>query len=109
MYDVIIVGGGHNGLTCAAYLSRAGRRVLVLEANAELGGFVLSGDVPGAPGFRMNTFGFEFPFVALKPSIVDELELSRLRVAVDAAGPAQHLPQSPGHAVLALPRPEQDL
>jgi len=38
LYDVIIVGGGHNGLTCAAYLSRAGRRVLVLEANAELGG-----------------------------------------------------------------------
>ena len=77
MYDVIIVGGGHNGLTCAAYLARAGRRVLVLEANAELGGFVVSGDVPGAPGFRMNTFGFEFPFVALKPSVVDELELSR--------------------------------
>jgi beta-carotene ketolase (CrtO type) len=77
VYDVIIVGGGHNGLTCAAYLSQAGRRVLVLEANAELGGFVVSGDVPGAPGFRMNTFGFEFPFVQLKPSIVDELELSR--------------------------------
>jgi beta-carotene ketolase (CrtO type) len=78
LYDVIIVGGGHNGLTCAAYLARAGRRVLVLEANAELGGFVLSGDIPGAPnGFRMNTFGFEFPFVQLKPSIVDELQLSR--------------------------------
>ena len=77
MYDVIIVGGGHNGLTCAAYLARAGRRVLVLEANEELGGFVLSGDVPGAPGYRMNTFGFEFPFVALKPSVSEELDLAR--------------------------------
>jgi beta-carotene ketolase (CrtO type) len=77
LYDAIIVGGGHNGLTCAAYLARAGRQVLVLEANAELGGFVLSGDVPDAPGFRMNTFGFEFPFVRLKPSVVDELQLSQ--------------------------------
>ncbi len=36
--DVIVVGGGHNGLVCAAYLGRAGRRVLVLEAIAAVGG-----------------------------------------------------------------------
>jgi beta-carotene ketolase (CrtO type) len=77
LYDAIIVGGGHNGLTCAAYLARAGRKVLVLEATDELGGFVQSGDVPGAPGFRMNTYGFEFPFVGLKPSVAEELRLSK--------------------------------
>ncbi len=37
-WDVIVVGGGHNGLTCAAYLARAGQRVLVLEARERLGG-----------------------------------------------------------------------
>ena len=37
-WDAIIVGAGHNGLTCAAYLARAGRRVLVLEARPRVGG-----------------------------------------------------------------------
>ena len=37
-WDTIVVGGGHNGLTCAAYLARAGQSVLVLEARSRLGG-----------------------------------------------------------------------
>ena len=37
-YDAIIIGGGHNGLVCAAYLGKAGRSVLVLEAAEQLGG-----------------------------------------------------------------------
>ena len=36
-YDVIIVGGGHNGLVCANYLAKSGRKVLILEANESLG------------------------------------------------------------------------
>lgn len=77
MYDVIIVGGGHNGLTCAAYLAKAGKQVLVLEANAQVGGFVVTDSFPGAPGFRMNTYAFEFPFRDIRPSVVDELDLAR--------------------------------
>lgn len=78
MYDVVIIGGGHNGLTCAAYLARGGKRVLVLEANPHAGGFVVTQDIPGAPtGYRMNTYAIEFPFVDTKPSVVDELGLAR--------------------------------
>jgi beta-carotene ketolase (CrtO type) len=77
MHDTIIVGGGHNGLSCAAYLARAGKRVLVLEANAQVGGFLVTDEIPGAPGYRMNTFAFEFPFARLKPSVADELNLAR--------------------------------
>ena len=51
-YDVIIVGGGHNGLTCAAYLGRAGRSVLVLEAGDRIGGMAVTREF--APGFRAS-------------------------------------------------------
>ena len=47
-YDVIIIGAGHNGLTAAAYLARAGRRVLVLERRDVVGGCA----VTGAPGYN---------------------------------------------------------
>ena len=77
LHDVIIVGGGHNGLTCAAYLAKAGKKVLVCEANPKVGGFVLTDEFPGAPGYLMNTYAFEFPFRNITPSVVDELDLAR--------------------------------
>ena len=51
-YDSIVIGGGHNGLVCAAYLARGGRRVLLLEAAAALGGAASTREF--APGFRVS-------------------------------------------------------
>lgn len=53
-YDVIFIGGGHNGLTCGAYLARAGKKVLVLERRHLVGGAAVTthpgGGVSGVPG-----------------------------------------------------------
>ena len=51
-YDTIIVGAGHNGLVCAAYLARSGRRVLVLEAASQVGGAAVTREF--APGFKVS-------------------------------------------------------
>ena len=51
--DCIIIGAGHNGLVCATYLARAGRRVLVLEARAEVGGAATTREF--APGYRVSS------------------------------------------------------
>src|ERR1700716_4392954 len=51
-YDCVVVGGGHNGLVCAAYLARGGRAVLVLEAADEVGGAAVTREF--APGFRVS-------------------------------------------------------
>jgi len=76
--DAIVIGGGHNGLTCAAYLARAGKRVTVLESLPTVGGYCTSeATVAGAPGFLMNTGGIDHIFTNIGPSVVDELQLAR--------------------------------
>jgi phytoene dehydrogenase-like protein len=72
-WDAIIVGGGHNGLTCAAYLAKAGRRVLVLERRHVLGGAAVSEQV--FPGFTYSVCSYVVSL--LRPWIIRDLELSR--------------------------------
>ncbi len=54
-YDVVIIGGGPNGLLAGSYLSRAGLKVIVLERRHEMGGGAATEDVAGTPGFRINS------------------------------------------------------
>jgi phytoene dehydrogenase-like protein len=69
---IVIVGGGHNGLVCAAYLARAGRPVLLLEANGELGGAATTHEFH--PGFRVSSVAHLL--YGLDAGIVRELGLA---------------------------------
>src|SRR6184192_3251480 len=72
-YDAIVVGGGHNGLTTAAYLARAGRKVLVLERRHVVGGAAVTEEV--FPGFRFSVCSYVVSL--LRPEIIRELDLPR--------------------------------
>jgi phytoene dehydrogenase-like protein len=72
-YDAVIIGGGHNGLTSAAYLARAGMSVLVLEKRPILGGAAVTEEV--FPGFRFSVASYVVSL--LRPEIIRELDLPK--------------------------------
>jgi len=72
-YDAIIIGAGHNGLTAAAYLARAGRKVLVLERRHLVGGAAVTEEI--FPGFKFSVCSYVVSL--LRPEIIRELQLAK--------------------------------
>jgi phytoene dehydrogenase-like protein len=72
-YDAIVIGGGHNGLTHAAYLARAGKKVLVLERRHIVGGAAVTEEV--FPGFKFSVCSYVVSL--LRPEIIRDLDLPR--------------------------------
>ena len=83
--DRVVIGGGHNGLTAAAYLARAGRKVLVLERRHVLGGAAVTEEV--FPGFKFSVCSYVVSL--LRPEIIRELDLPRPRTG--DSSPRRHI------------------
>ena len=81
-YDAIIIGGGHNGLVTAAYLGRAGKRVLVLERRDRVGGAAVTEEI--YPGFKFSVFSYVVSL--LRPEIIRDLDLPQPRPRAPSAG-----------------------
>jgi len=74
-YDAIVIGAGHNGMTCACYLAKAGLKVLVIEQYKSIGGMTITEEVT-LPGFRSDVHAFGYQLANLSP-VPDELNLNK--------------------------------
>src|SRR3989441_11773262 len=93
--DVIVIGGGHNGLVCATYLAKAGLDVLVLERRPIVGGAAVTEE--SWPGFRVSTASY---VVSLMPErIVGELDLKRFGYEVSIITPDYFVPFPDGSSL----------
>jgi len=103
VWDAIVVGAGHNGLCCAAYLARAGRRVLVLERRDVIGGATVSEQIH--PGFTFSSCSYVVSL--LRPQIIRDLELAKHGLEILPLDWTLS-PFEDGTALLRGPDPEQN-
>ena len=95
LYDAIIVGGGHNGLTAAAYLARAGLSTLVVERRDIVGGCCVTEEI--APGCRVSTTSYIASM--LRPEVITELKLAEHGLRMIPCDPAIQVPFPDGCVV----------
>ena len=98
-YDALIIGAGHNGLVCAAYLARAGRKVLVLERRDQVGGACVTEEI--APGYRSSTASYVVSL--LLPEIERDLRLAQYGYTVLPRTPSSFTPFDDGRHLLMGP------
>jgi phytoene dehydrogenase-like protein len=94
-WDAIVVGAGHNGLTCAAYLARAGKRVLVLEARDWVGGACTAREV--WPGYKLSPCAYLVGL--LHPLVIEELGLAGLGLRWVPASAGMFVPFDDGSSL----------
>ncbi|KAJ8621122.1 hypothetical protein MRB53_029651 [Persea americana] len=98
-WDAVVVGGGHNGLTAAAYLARSGLSVAVLERRHVIGGAAVTEEL--VPGFRFSRCSYVQSL--LRPSIIKELELGRHGLKLLKRNPSSFTPCLDGRYLLLGP------
>ncbi len=101
-YDTVVIGAGHNGLTAAAYLARAGQRVLVLERREVVGGACVTEEI--WPGFKVSTAAYVNSL--LRPEIIRDLDLKRHGFAMLPRNPSSFTPFPDGRSLMLGPDPE---
>ncbi|MCO5563317.1 hypothetical protein L7F22_016957 [Adiantum nelumboides] len=99
IWDAVIVGGGHNGLTCAAYLAKAGLQVVVLERRPVLGGAAVTEEL--VPGFKFSRASYLQSL--LRPDIIRDLDLHRHGLRLLPRNPSSFTPTVKGDYLLMGP------
>jgi phytoene dehydrogenase-like protein len=101
-YDILVIGAGHNGLVTAAYLARAGMRVLVLERRELVGGACVTEEL--WPGFKVSTAAYVNSL--FRPEIIRDLDLKRHGFAMLPRNPSSFTPFPDGRSLLLGPEKE---
>ncbi|KAL4376283.1 hypothetical protein GQ457_02G014240 [Hibiscus cannabinus] len=101
-WDALVIGGGHNGLTAAAYLARGGLSVAVLERRHVIGGAAVTEEL--IPGFKFSRCSYLQSL--LRPSVISELELARHGMKLLKRNPSSFTPCLDGRYLLLGPNKE---